>query len=188
MNFDQIADGIYAGQLLALIRAQPELWGEITIRQDYPGSAHRDTDCIFLRGPRTFTPDDYFEDLGAYDYPAMDKLMPAIFDVMRPVLDKLEVSELGRVLIVRLHPAGVITPHIDEGRYAEHFSRFHISLQSDPGNSFTCGEETVHMAPGTAWWFNHRELHTVTNDSDRERIHIIFDAVTPHYTVHIPAD
>lgn len=37
-NFERIATGLDVAPLLAALDAMPELWGEITLRQDYPGS------------------------------------------------------------------------------------------------------------------------------------------------------
>lgn len=177
MNFERIDQGVDVAPLLAAINLQPDLWDEITIRQTYPGSAHHDTSCIFLRGPYAFTFAEYMGNTKAYDYPVMDALMPVIHNVMRPILIDLGVTELGYVLVVRLKAGGEIDPHIDEGAYADHYERFHLVLTSEPGNEFTVADQTVHMAPGDLWWFNHKRLHSVVNGSAHERIHVIFDAV-----------
>jgi GNAT superfamily N-acetyltransferase len=52
-------------------------------------------------------------------------------------------------------------------------------LQSDPGNAFYCGTETVHMMPGELWWFNHKTRHWFENASLRPRWHMIIDAQCP---------
>lgn len=185
LNFERLATGIDVAPLLAVLDANPELWGQITLRQEYPGSAHHDTDCIFLRGPKAFTREDYFFDLGSYDYPAVDQLADVLVPVVRPVLQALGVTELGRALIVRLQPGGHVDAHVDEGDYADHFSRFHVCLRAQPGSTLTAGDETQHFAPGEAWWFDHKALHTADNLTDEARIHIIFDAVTPKYRVRV---
>ena len=77
----------------------------------------------------------------------------------------------------------MIDPHEDTGRYAKAYSRFHLVLTSAPGNTFTCDNQTVHMQPGELWWFNHRGEHSVRNDSDTDRIHLIFDAQVPGFAV-----
>lgn len=177
MNFERIAQGVDVAPLLDALAAKPELWDEITIRQHYPGSAHHDTNAIFLRGPYSFTAIEYMWKADAYDYPMMDALSPVIGDVLRPIIKNLGVTELGYVLIVRLKAGGEIDEHVDQGYYAEHYERFHLVLTSEPGNEFTVADETVHMAPGEVWWFNHRRSHRVVNGSAYERIHVIFDAV-----------
>lgn len=177
MKFERIATGMEVEPLLAVIASRPYVWDEITIRQHYPGSAHHDTDAIFLRGPYAFTAIEYMWKADAYDYPTMDEFMPAIGNLLRPVLKQLGVTELGYVLIVRLKAGGEIDEHIDQGYYAEHYERFHLVLKSEPGNEFTVEGETVHMGPGEVWWFNHQRPHSVVNKSAHERIHVIFDAV-----------
>lgn len=177
MNFERIAQGVDVAPLLEAIEAQPELWDEITIRQDYPGSAHHDTAAIFLRGPFAFTFAEYMGNTQAYDYPMMDALAPAIANVMRPIINNLGVTEIGYVMVVKLKAGGEVDPHIDEGAYAAHYERFHLVLTSEPGNEFTVADETVYMAPGEVWWFNHRRQHSVVNGSAHERIHVIFDVV-----------
>jgi hypothetical protein len=186
MNFDRIASGLDVAPLVAELDAHPELWSEITVRQDYPGSAHHDTECIFLRGPRGFTMGDYMGDVVAYDYPAMDRLADLVVPLITPVLKGLGVTELGYVLIVRLSPGGHVDEHIDEGAYADHYSRFHLALTGSPGATLTVGDERQHFAPGDCWWFNHKATHSADNNAGDWRIHVIFDAVTPRYQVHVP--
>lgn len=179
-NFERITTGLDVVPLLKALEKAPELWREITLRQEYPGSAHHDTETIVVRGPKSFTREDYFFDFSALNYPAAIELDYLITPLVWPVLQALEVKELGRLFIVKLKPHGVIELHIDEGDYSDHYSRFHICLQSENA-TLTVRNETQHFAPGEAWWLDHKALHYGNNDSDVPRIHIIFDAVTPLY-------
>lgn len=169
-RFDRIAEGLNVAPLLAAIR--PAMWDEITLRQDYEGSAHKDTQAIFLRGPTN--PADPFGCTTSEAYPPMGELHAPFCDLLDAI--PLDTSEIGRVMLVSLKPGGVIAEHCDEGAYAERFSRFHVALQSKPGNVFTCGLEAAHMQPGECWWFDHRASHKVRNYSSQPRIHLIFDA------------
>lgn len=178
-NFNRLLTNINVGPMLDALDARPELWDEITVRQEAPGSPHHDTKCIWLRGPREITLDSVFNDLRSVDYLSMGELAEAVYPLVAPILRQLGSTNLGRVMIVALQPGGYIDPHEDQGKYAKAFSRFHLVLTSDQGNSFSCDGETVHMQPGELWWFNHRGQHEVRNDSTTPRIHIIFDAVVP---------
>lgn len=182
-NFLRLLTDLDVGPMLDALRERAHLWHEITARQEAPGSPHHDTECIWLRGPRALNLDSVFNDVVAVDYPPMTELAGAIYPLVAPVLRVLGSTRLGRVLIVSLKPGGVIDAHEDQGRYAKTYSRFHLVLKSEPGNSFTCDGETVHMAPGELWWFNHRGEHSVRNDSDQERIHVIFDAEVSGFEV-----
>jgi quercetin dioxygenase-like cupin family protein len=184
-NFERVATGLDVLPLLARLDAMPHLWDEITARQEYTGTAHTDTHCIYPRGPFKFTPYFYMFDIGAYDYPVMDTLADVLVPILRPLLtDVLKVDALGRVLIVKLKPGGVITPHTDEGTYADHYARFHVAVTGTDKATLTAGGETHHLEPGDAWWFNHKVKHSARNDGDTDRIHIIIDAVTPLFPMH----
>ena len=154
------------------------MWDEFTARQDTPGSAHHATRCIVLRGPDTENLDKeaVFGCLESVDLPTIERL-PAVRELCRLACQLLRVRTLGRVMMVELPASAAIDRHRDEGAYAEHFDRFHLPLVSEPGNVFTCGDETIHMAPGELWQFNHRIEHEVANNSSAPRIHLIIDAV-----------
>lgn len=158
--------------------APPGMWDEFTARQDTPGSAHHATRCIVLRGPDTHNLDKeaVFGCLESIDLPTIERL-PAVRELCRMACQLLRVRQLGRVMLVELPAGASIDRHQDEGAYAQHFDRFHLPLVSDPGNTFTCGAETIHMAPGELWQFNHRIEHEVANNSSAARIHLIIDAV-----------
>jgi hypothetical protein len=49
MPFKRVAEHINVAPLLKKLERHPELWGEITARQEAPGSPHKDTEAIFLR-------------------------------------------------------------------------------------------------------------------------------------------
>jgi len=182
-HFKQVAEDLDAAPLLAAIERQPELWEAITMRQDYPGSAHKDTKAIYLRWSEDQSPAAAFHDTDTIPYPAVH-LLPEAIPLVDGLATHLDALRLGRVMIVALKPGGIITPHRDEGAYARYYERFHISLLSDDGNLFTCGDETIHMEAGTAWTFDHHKEHSVVNDSERERIHLIMDAVAPAWRFH----
>jgi len=182
LNFQRLMTNLNVGPLLDAIESRPELWQEITVRQEAPGSPHRDTECIWLRGPREITVQSVFHDTYCVDYPAMTKLAEEVYPLAAPVLRDMGMTVLGRVMIAKLRPGGVIEPHEDQGRYAKSFTRYHLVLKSEPGNVFECDGESVHMAPGELWWFNHRGQHTVRNGSSEPRTHLIFDIQHPART------
>ena len=176
-NFRRIAEGLDVEPLLQLLDAKPELWKEIQTRQKFTNSPHKDTETIHVRGALKMSAYYVLWDTGSYDYPCMEYLKSALVPLMRPILDKLEVKEMGRVLIVNLKPSGHVTKHNDQGTYADHYQRFHLVLKSNQHCSQTCGNDSQRFEVGDVWWFNHKELHTAHNVGDTDRIHIIFDAV-----------
>lgn len=173
-------DGLIDPQpLLDAIRNNSRLWDQVTLRQDYEGSAHQDARSIIIKAPTTA--EGLFDNLDSVAWNAADILSPAFLDTIDPITRMIGIRELGRVMIVSLKAGGQITPHVDEGRYARYFARFHTVLQSSAECLFTCGGETVHMAPGETWWFNHQLEHSVVNDGP-ERLHLIIDGTAPGFT------
>jgi len=177
VQFDKYLEGLETAPLFNYLKANKQLWKVNEKRQSFEGTPHKDTETIFLRGPLEFTRDGYQEQLEAYDYDNPAKLIKLVSTILRPCLEVLEITKLGYVLIVNLKAGGLIDEHTDEGLYAQFYDRFHIPIFSEEGNEFTCGDETVHMKAGELWMFNHREPHSVVNNSTKDRIHLIFDGV-----------
>lgn len=99
-------------------------------------------------------------------------------------------SVLGRCYIAKMVPGGNIYPHIDPGKYFEIHDRYHIVLKTNPGVSFSCGNndisddvETVRFEAGELWVFNNKVTHWASNKGETDRIHIIMDVSngTLHY-------
>jgi hypothetical protein len=187
-NFIKITDGIDVEPLRKAIESKSHLWGQITARQTTPGSPHHETECIFLRWCDGQDVHSAFNDLRAVNYPAYAEL-PEANALIAAVYKASEAKELGRVIIVNLKPLGFITPHADEGAYADHYERFHLPLTSDSDrNTFFVENNKQHgeycmMRDGEVWWFNHKKVHTALNDSGYPRWHLIVDVVAPKYRV-----
>ena len=176
-NFIRVAHGLNVEPLLKLLDDKPELWTEITARQKFTGTPHKDTESIYVRGPLKMSQYYVMWDIGSYDYPCMEYLKPALVPLMQPILEQLGVEDMGRVLIVNLKPSGHVTKHNDQGTYADHYSRFHLVLKSNQWCSQTCGDQEQKFEEGEVWWFDHKKLHTAHNVGMTDRVHIIFDCV-----------
>lgn len=184
-NFRRLASGLDVVPLLNAIWGQPQLWEQIVARQLTPGSPHKDTETIYCRWADKLTVDACFNDLKAVDYPALDKL-PEVRGLVEEAFLGTTIQELGRIIIVKLKPGGVIDAHVDEGAYADRYERFHLCLTSNEGSWFRSAlndnaAEFVHMQPGEFWWFNHKREHQFFNTGDTARIHMIVDCVAPKY-------
>lgn len=156
--------------LMNAIMRQPELWNQDMCRTTFDGTPHSEVDDIILR----FGGLDG-DDLQCYDRSIMTKLPGAKQHALR-LLYALGGSQLGRVVITRLQPGHKILPHADTmGEYAKFYSRYHIVLQGFPGSLFTCGDETVNMLSGETWWFDPSAEHSVKNNSQDDRVHMLVD-------------
>lgn len=174
-NFRLIKKDVNVKPLLDSILAQPELFKEITVRQVYEGSAHKESQSIFLRWCKDMTIGKAFTEIEAIDYPALEKL-PDAEDLFFELIHIERIKVLGRAFIVNLPPGGSVLPHWDSGEVCAYYDRYHFPLQSEEGNEFHCEKETIHMKPGELWWFDNKKTHWVKNNSSSDRIHLIIDA------------
>ncbi len=173
-NFKKFLTNVPIEKFLEEVEINDFLWKEYRFRSEYKGSVHCDTDCIVLRAQEVIGTPSEKDVVECINFPNM-QYFPVIEDYLEDIKELFNVKEFGRVFLVKLYPGGMVKPHIDQGRYAEAGHRIHLVLQSDEGNTFTCGSETVHMKPGELWWFDHEVVHYVNNNSNRDRIHLLID-------------
>lgn len=177
-HFTKIPFTFDPAPLLQELVAHPDLWKQITARQDFPGSDHKDTETIYLRGPGNMqTPADYMAVGNAQDYLGNMCAIPACSELVIAALKAIGATEVGYVMVVKLKAGGEVTPHVDEGPYSDHFTRFHLVLSTNKLCIFHSGDEWQRMRAGELWQFDHKARHEFFNHGDTDRIHIIFDAV-----------
>ncbi len=190
-NFSLVQSDIETDFILDVVNKNPSLWDFITARQDHSASPHRETQSIFLRWSQEMSVHTVFTDIEAVDYPVMD-IFPQLKELLFMITRAVGATELGRVLLVRLKPKGIILKHTDEGAYADYYERFHLPIKSNMCLFYSEvvkeqerrtieTEEFVNMRPGELWWFDHKKPHRVQNFSETERIHLIIDCVAPKY-------
>jgi hypothetical protein len=178
-NFLQIAGGVDTLPLMMALRTRPQLWNAHPFRTRRPCSAMTECDDVLLRYTAPEHLDDNDNDTEPVAYPAWTELpqvRPLVFDLMR----RMEAVSLGRVIISRLPPGGRIAAHADTGNaYVEqpNVMRLHVALQGLPGSLYHCGDETTQMLSGSVWHFNHREIHSIENNSGDDRVHLMIDMV-----------
>jgi hypothetical protein len=188
-NFMLLAQGLSVMPLLAAIHRMDKshgIWKEDTYLRDYPQGPFGNTDSIILRFPNRTVHEtevalkehqENFDQHENVDQPVF-RLLPEARPLIFALMATVQGERLGRVMINRLNPGGVIYPHEDTPVHAQYWDRHHIVLRSQPGSNFRCGAETVNMAAGEVWWFNNALEHEVINNSADDRIHMIVDIRT----------
>ena len=83
----------------------------------------------------------------------------------------------GRARLMGLAPGAEVPPHVDVNYYWRTHLRIHVPIVTTPDVSFTCGGETVHMAPGECWVFDTFRWHEVHNRGAAKRVHLVMDTV-----------
>jgi hypothetical protein len=158
--------------LLKLLPTIEHWWKYSTLRQKAEGSPHKDTESIYLRMPKVVDLHTVFESMEVVDWPPMPNeiLQQLIYDVSH-----LAYAVPARVMLVKLHPGGYITPHIDQGKYAEATDRYHLCVTSNARCEMQIGNEVVMACPEEVWWFDKHAEHSVLNGGKTPRIHLIVD-------------
>jgi hypothetical protein len=101
-----------------------------------------------------------------------------IFSLVYPIILELEKRMVGvsaRVLLIKLNANSKVFVHKDSGDYLSTVRRFHIPIITNEKVSYTVGGETIHMPEGSCYEINNLRLHSVDNDSDYDRIHLLID-------------
>ena len=87
----------------------------------------------------------------------------------------------GRSRLMGLGVGAEVPEHVDCHYHWRTHLRVHVPVITNPQVAFTCGGETIHMAPGECWVFDSFRWHEVHNRGDERRIHLVLDTVvTPH--------
>lgn len=85
----------------------------------------------------------------------------------------------ARVILVRMNPESSIGGHVDNGFSLSRAHRIHLPIKTNDGVEFSVGESTRGLPEGELWEINNRRLHSVVNQSQKPRIHLILDYVLP---------
>lgn len=186
-NFLKIASGVNVIPLLNTLYRKPELWKADDFLRKYPQGPFGETDTIYLRFQDKVVVKDDSElelykqnklaghDLHECPWRTEVNELPEARAHIMALLTSLGSTRLGRCMINRIKPGGRVFPHADSPWHANYWDRYHLVLQSEPGNVFRCGDEQVWMRQGDVWWFQNAVEHEVTNNSADDRIHLIVD-------------
>ena len=172
------------GHFKRLIASLPaQAWLDDTERQT-KYEVHRQTQTIGLvydydfrhTNPTVRPPFKYFE----------SALMPAVKFVAQYYDQTAEGSALAaqfgpgyciRANLVRLNPGGTIDAHQDKNFSLAHSHRIHIPIITNPGVEFRVGDENRYLAEGEVVEINNRRMHSVSNNCDAARVHLLIDWV-----------
>ncbi len=152
---------------------------EQVVREDWEGNdrhlikAQRETRSInlFVRGAKDVSSrHDQFVQMAcnAMEFPELVAWLKA-FALQRGH------GNLQRARIVKLRPNGRVFAHVDRGLYYLVRDRCHLVLKAKRGSLMRCENQESVWQSGEVWWFNNHVTHEAYNDSDDDRIHVIFD-------------
>lgn len=81
------------------------------------------------------------------------------------------------VRLMRLDPGSVIKTHVDTDlSFDDGWVRIHVPVTTNPGVSFEVNGLAVTMREGECWYLRLSDPHSVRNDGETPRVHIVVDA------------
>ncbi|MEO7563712.1 MAG: aspartyl/asparaginyl beta-hydroxylase domain-containing protein [Sphingomicrobium sp.] len=83
----------------------------------------------------------------------------------------------GRSRLMGLGAGAEVPEHVDAHYHWRTHLRIHVPIITNPAVEFTCGGETLHMAPGECWVFDSFRWHEVHNRGEERRVHLVLDTV-----------
>ena len=83
----------------------------------------------------------------------------------------------GRSRLMGLGVGAEVPEHVDAHYHWRTHLRIHVPVITNPQVEFTCGGETIHMAPGECWVFDSFRWHEVHNRGQERRVHLVLDTV-----------
>ena len=175
MNYIKFSHTYDVSKLVAELEAVlKEEWPLHFNTKDFNG----DWRSISLRSASGSSNDIYAHADGAYqDTPVLDK-MPYV----REILDSW-ACEKEAVRLLSLAPGSVIKPHRDPGcAYHEGQFRIHIPILTNPAVYFTIEDEQLQLKAGECWYMNFSATHSIINQGDTPRVHLIMDGIRSEWT------
>jgi len=85
---------------------------------------------------------------------------------------------LQSVRLMRLGAGSIIKTHCDHDLDVEHgHARLHVPIVTNPDVDFRLNGERVILGEGECWYLRLSDPHSVRNDGDRDRIHLVIDTI-----------
>ncbi len=115
-----------------------------------------------------------------FDYSDHPELWDDWQDLLSPIMDQAAQSlgyedyRFPRVMLAKLAAGGEVSRHSD-GEASHFIHKIHVALTTNEKTTFHVGDESMQMPVGEIIEVNNKRIHSVKNDGDLERIHLIFE-------------
>lgn len=140
--------------ILHTLFVQPTLWESLS----------EDVDVVWLREPLPGA-------VGLFDWSPKIARLPQVRPLVMNLCRVVEVCDLGSISIERLFSGR----RFRSDKPTSGWQRYHVVIQGLPGSLFHCGDETVQMLSGEAWWIDAQQQRGAENNSAEDRIHLVID-------------
>ncbi|MCI5076132.1 aspartyl/asparaginyl beta-hydroxylase domain-containing protein [Oricola sp.] len=150
----------------------------VSLAGDRPGNAvflYNDKPANVMRKTLFEARSGYVNVMRYADRPLIDLVDDIIEKYIQPEFPNCDPM---RVQLAELPPGQVITPHRDMGILAA-IHRTHVPIVTDPGVKFIIQRQAYFLEPGRLYDLNNVVVHSVENQSDVMRVHLMVDML-PH--------
>jgi hypothetical protein len=171
MNFELV--GTFDTSLIEYEVYSTTMWNWLNLRKRR-GLNHQAVDDIVLRFQSIegfHSPMEYFDSLECVDL-FTKYLFP---QTIRAVDEFANGRTIGKIVIAKLKPNGLVEPHIDEGKYCAAYDRYHFVVSTNPDAHLKVNDEVRHFNKGEIFWLDNKAPHSAFNYGKSDRIHIIVD-------------
>ena len=170
----------YKGILEILKTVPEEEWNKDTAvrnSKEKVGNTNLDTRALMLKYKSTAAVGPGFVDYEKNDVETLNKLKPFLDEIISDAKNfyGYENLKLTNIVFTELRRGGIIPEHSDTGKMLTTHHRIHIPLVSDPAVKFTLDHKDYYLKPGYAYEINNQLIHSVRNESNIDRIHMIID-------------
>jgi hypothetical protein len=86
-------------------------------------------------------------------------------------------KRLGRAMLIKLPAKKSIASHIDSGHHLETCDRIHLPIITDNNVKFIINETVYPMPAGVVARINNNIWHSVENNSNNDRVHLVMDFI-----------
>lgn len=100
------------------------------------------------------------------------------------IISTIESAFNGRVVraeLVVLKANKKVSPHVDGGQMLTISRRCHVPIITNDNVFFTVFKNKINMRPGVCYEINNGMPHSVENNSDIDRVHLILDILPNEY-------
>lgn len=122
-------------------------------------------------------------DIGAFSHNNyLDTPLMAKCQYFKEIIENFK-CEKEVVRLMNLKAKSEIKTHSDNaGGYANGFCRIHIPIITNEKVSFIVNGKQVPMHVGEAWYANFSQPHSVKNEGETDRIHLVIDCIRNNWT------
>ena len=150
-----------------------EEWNKWKLRQN-TFIQHKETKTIplkWLEGDSSYYHPNHTKTFPLYNQ--LNKIFFNFFNFLESHYD----GKICRIIMTRQEPNSTIPPHNDINFTHTYTHRIHVPLITNAFVFFQCGEDCVNMTAGFVYEINNQLFHSVTNNSNEYKIHLIVDVI-----------